>query len=189
MFTKGVVIFNAGYYGGRDFWGVKNVFEPRNHLAKSFGIPTWSLKRFWYLYYKAQNSSKSFRTLLQLYSSFRTPDIDQKRFPKSLTVFLNYVSKWYVTIPKNEYIDFFIFYHLITWSLLCWTMLFFIFNYKYLNPVQGGLFRGCSQMRGEGCRKAPSSYNFHTYLAMMELGTVMRYLKKIKKYINHVKQP
>ena len=155
MFTKGVVIFNAGYYGGRDFWGVKNVFEPRNHLAKSFGIPTWSLKKFWYLYYKAQNSSKSFRTLLQLYSSFRTPDIDQKRFPKSLTVFLNYVSKWYVTIPKNEYIDFFIFYHLITWSLLYWTMLFSSLIISILTLFRAGFFGAAHRWGGRGAERLP----------------------------------
>ena len=37
---KGVVIFNVGYYGGRNFCGLKKVFEPWKHLAKRFGTPT-----------------------------------------------------------------------------------------------------------------------------------------------------
>ena len=40
------------------------------------------------------------------------------------------------------------------------------------NPIQDGLFRGCSQMGGQ---------KGHTYYTMMKLGTVIPYLKKTQK--------
>ena len=70
-------------------------------------------------------------------------------------------------------------------------MLFITFNYKYLNPIQSRIFRGCSQMGGVGVVKSTTTLPkmSYTYLAMMKLPTVIHYLKKIQKYINHVKQP
>ena len=59
----------------------QNVLVPQHDLLKSFGTPTTKLKI----------AQKVFVPLLQLYHSFRTPDIEQKNIPKSLTVFLNYV--------------------------------------------------------------------------------------------------
>ena len=43
----------------------------------------------------------------------------------------------------------------------------------YINPIQDGHFRGCSQIGGPKI--------CHTYPAMMKLGTVIPYLKKIQK--------
>ena len=51
---------------------------------------------------------------------------------------------------------------------------------KYLNPIQDGHFRGCSRW-GEGVGQKSV-----TYPTMMKLGTVIPYLKKISKYMNHV---
>ena len=59
----------------------QKVLVPQHDLLKSFGTPTTKLKI----------AQKVFVPLLQLYNSFRTPDIEQKKIPKSLTVFLNYV--------------------------------------------------------------------------------------------------
>ena len=74
-----VVIFNTGYQGRRDLWGVKNVFEPRKHLArvlvpqhdhlKSFDTPTTKLKIV----------QTFFVPILQLYDSFGTPEIEQQK--------------------------------------------------------------------------------------------------------------
>ena len=54
-----------------------------------------------------------------------------------------------------------------------------------INPIQDGLFRGCSRMRGEGEeQKVPTSlYNTicHTYPTLMKLDTVIPYLKMIQK--------
>ena len=48
------------------------------------------------------------------------------------------------------------------------------------NPIQDGLFRGCSRMR------PPLLKICHTYPTMMKLGTVIPYPKKIqKKYESH----
>ena len=47
------------------------------------------------------------------------------------------------------------------------------------NPIQNGLFRGCSRM-GEAT-KSPSSLKSVTHITMMTLGTVIPYLKKIQK--------
>ena len=51
-----------------------------------------------------------------------------------------------------------------------------------------GLFRAARSW-GEGAKRLPLPQMSHTYLAMMKLGTVIPYIKKSKKYINHVKQP
>ena len=44
---------------------------------------------------------------------------------------------------------------------------------------------------GGGAKRAPLPKICHTYPTMMKLGTVIPYLKKIKKkkYVNHVIQP
>ena len=55
----------------------QKVLVPQHDLSKCFGTPTTKLKI-------AQNF---FVPLLQLYNSFHTPDIEQKKFQKSLTVF------------------------------------------------------------------------------------------------------
>ena len=47
------------------------------------------------------------------------------------------------------------------------------------NPIQGGLFRGCSRMGGAFL--APHPKICHTYPIMMKLGRVIPYLRKIKK--------
>ena len=55
--------------------------------------------------------------------------------------------------------------------------------FMYFNTNQDRLFRGCSRMRGwgAGCKKAlPVPKICHTYPAMLKLGTVIPYLKKIK---------
>ena len=49
-----------------------------------------------------------------------------------------------------------------------------------VNPFQDEHFRGCSRM-GEGGKKAPLPKICHRYPAMMKLGTVIPYLKKIQK--------
>ena len=49
------------------------------------------------------------------------------------------------------------------------------------NPIQEGLFRGCSRMEG-GERKRPHLPKIcHTYPTMMKPGTVIPYPKKIQK--------
>ena len=50
---------------------------------------------------------------------------------------------------------------------------------KVLNPIQDGLFRGCSRMGGD--KKAPLLKICHTYSTMMKLGAVMPFLKEIQK--------
>ena len=56
----------------------EKILVPQHDLSKSFGTPTTKLKL----------AQKVFVPLLQLYDSFHTPDIEQKKeFPKSLTVF------------------------------------------------------------------------------------------------------
>ena len=59
----------------------QKVLVPQHDLLKSFGTHTTKLKI-------AQNV---FVPPLQLYNSFRTLDIEPKKIPKNLTVFLNYV--------------------------------------------------------------------------------------------------
>ena len=51
-------------------------------------------------------------------------------------------------------------------------------SYILLNPIQEGPFRGGSRM---GVQKGPLLKFCHTYPTMMKLGTVIPYLKKIKK--------
>ena len=54
-----------------------------------------------------------------------------------------------------------------------------------INPIQDGLFRGCSRMRGAGGggrTKSPHlSKICHTYPTLMKLGTVIPHLKKLQK--------
>ena len=47
------------------------------------------------------------------------------------------------------------------------------------NPIQDGHFRGCSRMWG--AKRFPLPKICHRYPTMMKLGTVIPYLKKIKK--------
>ena len=49
---------------------------------------------------------------------------------------------------------------------------------NFINPIQEGLFRGCSRMGG---KKDPLPKICHTYAIMLKLGTVLPYLKKIQK--------
>ena len=59
---------------------------------------------------------------------------------------------------------------------------FCIFTTAFFNPIQDGLFWGCSRMRAEGGgKKAPFPKICHTYPAMMKRGTVIPYLKRIQK--------
>ena len=53
----------------------QKVLVPQHDLLKSFGTPTTKL----------EIAQKVFVPFLQLYNSFRTPDIEQKRIPKSLS--------------------------------------------------------------------------------------------------------
>ena len=55
----------------------------------------------------------------------------------------------------------------------------FSITYFVVNPIQDGLFQGCPRM--EGAKKVPLPKICHTYPAMMKLGTVIPYLKKIQK--------
>ena len=55
----------------------QNVLVPQHDLFKRFGTPTTNLKI----------TQKVFLPHLQLYNSFRTPDIEQKKIPKSLKSF------------------------------------------------------------------------------------------------------
>ena len=64
-----------------------------------------------------------------------------------------------------------------------------LIRYKIIfNPIQDGPFRGCSQMWA-GVKTPPLPKICHTYPTIMKLGTVMRYLKKIQKHINHATHP
>ena len=56
---------------------------PKHDILKSFGFP----------YHKAQNSSKRFRTLLQLYHSFRTLYIEQTKNSKEFNRFFKFCLK------------------------------------------------------------------------------------------------
>ena len=53
-------------------------------------------------------------------------------------------------------------------------------DYKGINLIQDGLFWGCSRMGGGGFM-TPLPKIYHTYPTMMKLGTVIPYLRKIKK--------
>ena len=50
---------------------------------------------------------------------------------------------------------------------------------SFFNPIQDGLFRGCSRMGGG--QKGPLPKICHTYPTMMKLGTIIPYPKKIQK--------
>ena len=51
-----------------------------------------------------------------------------------------------------------------------------------INPIQNGLFWGCSRIKGGGgVRKGPPPKILHSYPTMMKLGTVMPDLKKIQR--------
>ena len=65
-------------------------------------------------------------------------------------------------------------------------MIYKFFYFKcavYLNPIQDGLFLGCSRMGGgeRGTKRPPLPKICHTYPTMMKLGTVIPYTKKIQK--------
>ena len=60
-------------------------------------------------------------------------------------------------------------------------------NRGQFNLIQNGPFRVCSRM-GEG-KKIPLLKICHTYPTMLKFGTVIPYLEKIQKYINHVTHP
>ena len=51
-----------------------------------------------------------------------------------------------------------------------------------------GAAHGCEGGEGGGAKK-PFSKICHTYPTVMKLGIIMPYLKKIKKYLNHVTFP
>ena len=68
------------------------------------------------------------------------------------------------------------------------SIAFFIFISKLskkLNRIQNGLFLSCSRIWG-GAKKPFHHKICHKYPAMIKLGIVIPYLKKIKKYMNHV---
>ena len=57
---------------------------------------------------------------------------------------------------------------------------------RFFNPIQDGLFRGCSRMGGGAGKKSPLPKICRTYPTMMKLGTVIPYLKKLQKlYESH----
>ena len=49
----------------------------------------------------------------------------------------------------------------------------------YFNPIHNGHFRGCSRMGGP--KRPPLPKICHTYPAIIKLGTVIPYLKRIQK--------
>ena len=51
----------------------------------------------------------------------------------------------------------------------------------YFNPIQDGLFRGCSQMGRGGANRPHFPKVCHTYPTMIKLGTLTPYPKKIQK--------
>ena len=59
---------------------------------------------------------------------------------------------------------------------------------KWFNPIQDGSLWGCSQT-WEGQQGPSFSKICHTYTTMMKIGTALPYLKKNKKYMNHLKRP
>ena len=60
-------------------------------------------------------------------------------------------------------------------------------NLYAFNPIQNGLFQCCFLMGG--AKKTPFPKICHSYSTIMKLGTVIPYLKKIQKNINHVTHP
>ena len=62
-------------------------------------------------------------------------------------------------------------------------------NYQNFYRIQDGHFRGCSRW-GEVQQKCPILLKIcRTYPAMIKLGIVIPYLKKIQKNMNHVTLP
>ena len=66
------------------------------------------------------------------------------------------------------------------WQWLCHshTILIVVIHF---NPIQDGLFWGCSQMGGGAAFWVPLPKIRHTYPTMMKLGTVIPYLRNIQK--------
>ena len=60
---------------------------------------------------------------------------------------------------------------------------------NFLNPIQDGHFQGCSQVGREGQKDPPLHKICHIYPTTMKLGTVIPYLKEIKKTMNQVIHP
>ena len=52
---------------------------------------------------------------------------------------------------------------------------------KYFNPIQDGHFWGCLRMGGGRAKRPPFPKICRTHPAVMKLGTVIPYLKKIQK--------
>ena len=84
-----------------------------------------------------------------------------------------------------------------SWTISIWMEYQTNSNENYLpflhctssfNPIQDGSSWGCSRM-GRGKKTLPLSKIGHTYPALMKLSTVIPYLKKIQKYINHATHP
>ena len=72
------------------------------------------------------------------------------------------------------------------WKVNLMKMIIYMFRtQRRINPIQDGLFRGCSRMMG-GLFGPPLLKICHTYSTMMKLGRVIPYRKKVKKYMNHV---
>ena len=65
---------------------------------------------------------------------------------------------------------------------------FIIAIFKSFNPAQDKHFRDRSRMGGRG-KKVPLPKICHTYPAKMKLGTVIPYLKKIKKIYESLQTP
>ena len=62
-------------------------------------------------------------------------------------------------------------------NLICNSKYSF-YEYCNINPIQDGISRGCSEMRGQ---KGPLYKICRTYPIMMKLGTVVPYLEKTQK--------
>ena len=58
----------------------------------------------------------------------------------------------------------------------------------FFNPIHDGPFCGYSRMGG-GLKRPPLPKISHTYSTMMKLGTVIPYLRRSKKYMNHLSHP
>ena len=54
-----------------------------------------------------------------------------------------------------------------------------------VDPIQDGPFRGCPRM-GVGAKRPLLLKICHTHPAITNLGTVIPYLKKTQKYVNHL---
>ena len=59
-------------------------------------------------------------------------------------------------------------------------IVFFIHHKFFVNPIQDGLFRGCSWVGRGGAKRLALPKICHTYPTMMKLGTVIPYPKKIQ---------